>query len=59
MRLSKKQEKALNIAIDVMETMLGNGYNPDDTDFEEALNELINMEYKSRKARMVAQARKR
>lgn len=45
MKLSKKQEKAISIAIDVIDTILGNGIDSEELDF--AINILIEMKDKS------------
>lgn len=58
MRLSKKKEHALELAIDVMSACLSNGMHLDDAEFEEAVNELIDLHDSSLKARMRANQKK-
>lgn len=52
MKLSKKKEYALSLAIDVMSAYLSNGKHSDDTEFEEAIDELIDLKDRSMKSRM-------
>lgn len=47
MRLSVKKEKALSLAIAVMSSHLENGQHENDTEFEEAINELIDLKNSS------------
>lgn len=58
MRLSKKKEKALSLAIAVMSSHLEKGQHENDTEFEEAINELIDLKERSVKSRIRAKKRK-
>lgn len=58
MRLSKKKEKALSLAIDVMSAHLSNGRHADDKEFEEAVNELIDLKNRSVASRVKAKKKK-
>ena len=59
MRLSIKKEKALSLAIAVMSSHLENGEHENDIEFEEAIDELIDLKNRSVASRAKEKAKKK